>query len=216
MKFFLKFKFKKIKINYRKKNNIYDYTSNISLKNKNYFFRNKTHFALFKFVKYIIKSGVSKKIIILILKIFNVFLKFLKSYSLFENELNDQIEIRSYNFIADRNLYFINFFFKDMLDLLNPAFNLKMTKKDKAYRLETGSFYKDEISYVFPEKRMGLIFNWLFFYSNTFNDKKFYDRLLKSLFFTYFERRHSFLYLKKITIYIKLIELKKKKDNLGF
>jgi hypothetical protein len=63
---------------------------------------------------------------------------------------------------------------------------------------------------------VGIIFNWLFFYSNTFNDKKFFDRILKSLLYTYFERRSSYLYLKKIEIYMKLIESKKKKDRLGF
>ena len=214
MKFFSKTKCKKIK--WRGKKYLFNYLTNTSVKKRDFFFRNKTHFLFFKFVKAIAKKGDNKKIMLLLLNVFNIFFNFIKSYNIFDTDLDDLIEIRSYNFVADRNLFFINFFFKNILELLNPTFNLKLSKIPENLKKETDGKFKDSLIYLFPEKRVGIIFNWLFFYSNTFNDKKFFDRILKSLLYTYFERRSSYLYLKKIEIYMKLIESKKKKDRLGF
>ena len=191
MKFFSKIKFKKIK--WRNKKYLFNYITRVNEKKRDFFFRNKTHYLFFKFVKAIVKKGLTKKITLVLLNIFNIFFKFIKSYDIFDTDLDDLIEIRSYNFIADRNLFFINFFFKNIMELLNPTFNLKFSKVPENLKKEITSKFRDNLVYLFPEKRFNIIFNWLFFYSNTFSDKKFSDRILKSLLYTYFESRSSFL-----------------------
>lgn len=96
---------------------------------------------------------------LLLLNVFNIFFNFIKSYNIFDTDLDDLIEIRSYNFVADRNLFFINFFFKNILELLNPTFNLKLSKIPENLKKETDGKFKDSLIYLFPEKRVGIIFN---------------------------------------------------------
>ena len=87
MKFFSKIKFKKIK--WRNKKYLFNYITRVNEKKRDFFFRNKTHYLFFKFVKAIVKKGLTKKITLVLLNIFNIFFKFIKSYDIFDTDLDD-------------------------------------------------------------------------------------------------------------------------------
>jgi len=214
LKFFL---FKKINKSSKYKNNTtsYLFKINSNLKNKNIIFsKNTTHLYIFKFINTFLKKGMKKKILLLLTSAFTTFFNFTKYSSVYTvQHLSNYIEMYRHNLAINKNLFFINFILRDIFNLLNPAFNLKLVIKNKKKRKKTKKKYTYQINYIFPEKRLSLVYKWINLYSNYFLDKSFKTRIFKSLFYTYIERRNSFLYQKKIEIYNQFIKSKKKKED---
>lgn len=214
MKFFL---FKKINKSSKYKNNttLYIFKMNPQLKNKNIiFFKNTTHMYIFKFLSTFLKKGMKKKILLLLTSVFTAFFNFTKYSSIYNvQHLSNYIEMYRHNLVINKNLFFINFILRDIFNLLNPAFNLKLVIQNKKKRKKTKKKYAYQINYIFPEKRLSLVYKWISLYANYFLDKSFKTRIFKSLFYTYIERRNSFLYQKKIEIYHQFIKSKKKKED---
>jgi len=182
-------------------------------KKKNSLLSDKNHTHTATLISTLMRKGGKKKLTLMFASIFKTLFTFIQSHELFTNDLKNYLEIYRHNFVANKNLFLINFFIKDIFALLNPAFNVKLKLVNKKKRKKTKKKYTSTINYVFPEKRKGVVFKWLGLYSNYFLDKTTKTRILKSIFYTYVERRQSFLYLKKLEIYSQFIKSKKKKSN---
>lgn len=111
------------------------------------------------FAKLILKKGKKKKVLLMISTIFEMFNKLIKQFTFYKNfPLQNFLEIYTYNLKANRNLYLINFILREVFNLLNPAFNYKLTIQNKKKRKKTKKKYKAQISYIFPNKRISLVY----------------------------------------------------------
>jgi len=70
--------------------------------------------------------------------------------------------------------------------------------------------YTSKVLYIFPENRDNIVLKWVYMYSNYFLDKTALIRIFKAIFYTLLEQRDSFLFLKKMEIYLLYIKTQKK------
>jgi len=112
-----------------------------------------------------------------------------------------------------KNFYNISFFLNTICSFLAPRFNLQCLSVPKKYRKKFKCRYLFRLKYVkfFNESKKCL--KWLVLYSNQFFKYKVESRLLNSLLLTFFEEKKSFLYLKKIAIYKKMLIKSKVKST---
>jgi len=128
---------------------------------KNYYLSGLSHVYIQKFININLKKDLKKKIKIIFSKIFSIFFNFLKNTDIISHDLQNLLEIQSHNFLINKNLYFLNVFFKNIFFLLKPTFiikflknkNKKIKKNDIRYRK-----YTSKIEYVFLEKRENIAF----------------------------------------------------------
>ena len=106
------------------KKNIF-FSSNI----ENYFFTNSTHRVLRKLTQISQTKGLKRKLDLTFGKIFSLFFSFLKFNDVIFTDLKKQLELQKHNFIANKNLFFLNVFFKNLFTLLKPTFTLSLSKK---------------------------------------------------------------------------------------
>lgn len=183
---------------------------------KNYYLSGLSHSYIQKFIKINLKKGLKKKVKIIFSKIFSIFFNFFKNTDIITHDLQNLLEMQSHNFLINKNLYFLNIFLKSIYFLLKPTFIIKFLKnKNKKIKKNDIRYkkYISKIEYVFPEKRENIAFKWLYLYSNHFLDKKFFLRMFKSLFYTFLEKKNSFLYLKKIETYIRFTKIQGNKKK---
>lgn len=127
-------------------------------KKKNLLLSDKNHIHVATLITTLMKKGSKKKLTLMFASIFKTLFTFIQSHELFTNDLRNYLEIYKHNFVANKNLFLINFFIKDIFALLNPAFNVKLKLVNKKKRKKTKKKYTSTISYVFPEKRNGVVF----------------------------------------------------------
>jgi hypothetical protein len=215
MKFFFLKKTKKIKLNKWEKNKIL--TNRICFSNISSYALAGSHRVIKKFLSINQKKGLKKKLAILFSKVFLTIFKFFKNNNFtFLNDLQNLIELQQHNFILNKNLYFLNIIFKNLLKMIQPTFHISfLNKKNKKNKKKDVGYkkFKAKIAYVFPEQRENIALRWLILYSNHFNDKTFFHRIFKSLFYTFVERKTSFLYIKKIETYSLFSDKKLIKKN---
>lgn len=173
---------------------------------------NSQHVLIGKLITNFLKKGLKKKKIVNLTKLFCYFFNFLKFKDLYVlPHVKETVEIHNHNFNLNKNLYLINFVLAEIVKILNPAFNLKLISKKK--KKKNQAKMSSKISYVFPKKRISLIYRWIYYYANSFPDKSSFSRLFKAIFYTYVERRRSFLYVKKLEVYNKYMSSKRRKKE---
>jgi len=106
------------------------------------------------------------------------------------------------------NNFSVNCILKWLSNFLNPIFDIVCYEVPKKYKkkLKKNYFFKLKYNYFHTRKRIA--YKWLYKYSNSFNDRNFSKRLLKSIFFTLVSGKNSYLYNKKIHIYTKFLQRK--------
>ena len=134
------------------KKNIF-FSSNI----ENYFFTNSTHRVLRKLTQISQTKGLKRKLDLTFGKIFSLFFSFLKFNDVIFTDLKKQLELQKHNFIANKNLFFLNVFFKNLFTLLKPTFTLSLSKKKNLKKNKKKGVkqqkYSSKLLYIFPEKR---------------------------------------------------------------
>jgi hypothetical protein len=160
--------------------------------------------------------GSKRKLDLIFGKVFKLFFNFLGSNDIIFTDLQKQIEIQKHNFGANNNLFFLNIFFRNLFILLKPLFTLGLDKKRTKGKKKdlSAELYTSKVLYIFPENRENVVLKWLYMYSNCFIDKKLYVRIFKTLFYTLLEQRESFLFIKKIEIYLSYIKDQKKSKRI--
>lgn len=115
---------------------------------------------------------------------------------------------------AAKSTYFfsINFFLQTICKFLTFRFNVHCLKVPKRLRrkLRAKVFFRIKYVQFHNDFKKGL--KWLFLYRNYFDRVGFRNRLLCALLHTFFEEKKSFLYLKKIQIYKKVLIKSKTKE----
>jgi len=192
--------FLKQKLSY-KNLHLLNHSTSLGIQKKNYWFNN--------FVAVLLKKGLKKKLQLSMSVVFMNIINTICNNKIQSIEPQKTLEIYYHNMSSNKNNATVNFFLSELLNLLNPAFNLKLGKQNKKKK-KVKSKYMFSINYIFPQKRSNIVFKWLNMYSNYFVDKKFSTRLFKSLFYTYLEKKNSFLYIRKLEMYNQYLQSKKK------
>jgi hypothetical protein len=93
------------------------------------------------------------------------------------------------------------FIFGNTLDLVKPPFVVKSVLVPKKLRKKSKKKYLIKIVYKDNNKRVRSALKQLFHYSNKFNDGSFGIRLYKSVLFSFLDRKNSYLFKLKTTIF---------------
>ena len=104
------------------------------------------------------------------------------------------------------DFYSINFIFQTICDFLTPRFTLICEKISKRLKKKLKKKYRFKIKYVPLHTDFKKALKWVYLYSMLFDKVKLSIRLFYSIFTTFFEEKKSFLYLKKIKIYKKVLK----------
>lgn len=159
------------------------------------------------YINFFFKNGLKKKIKLQLLKSFNFFfLFFYNNNNVWEN-FQKNINILKNSFFLNFNFFRINLILEFLINFLNPVFDLLCYNKPNTYKKksDTGFFFK--LKYLDYNLRKKRALKWLYLYSLNFNDRLFFKKIFKSIFFTFIEGKNSFLYKKKIQIYKKTIKI---------
>jgi len=180
--------------------------------NSNDFFNNHSHAVLKKWTQTVQTRGAKRKLDLIFGNVFKLFFGFLRSNDIIFTDLRQQLEVQKHNFGANSNLFFLNIFFKNLFLLLRPMFVLGLDKiKTKGKKKDPkAEIYTSKVLYIFPENRDNIVLKWVYMYSNYFLDKTALIRIFKAIFYTLLEQRDSFLFLKKMEIYLLYIKTQKK------
>ena len=188
-----------------------DYTFFIKKKNFWLFYDKNKNKYLERFIRMLIVNGNKKKIKLYLSKSFYNFFYLINLKNKFFLDFFKILEIINHNFKINRNLYFISSIIKTVSNIISTSYQIQILKIKK--KKKTKPTIKTIIDYIFPKNRTNLSFQWIIFYSKVFSDGLFYDRLFKSIFYTYIEGKDSYLFQKKIQTYNLLFEVLKKKKN---
>lgn len=93
------------------------------------------------------------------------------------------------------------FIFESTLSLIKPPFVVKSILVPKKLRKKSKKKYLVKIVYKSNNKRVKSALRQLCHYSNKFNDGNFNVRLYKSILFSFLERKNSYLFKLKTTIF---------------
>lgn len=178
-----------------------------------YYYYNNSDFIKI-FLNLLQEKGKKKKIKLLFSKIFHYFY-YMVSYNDTAKDFFDNIYFLKYKFSSSNLYYTINIIIMLAIRDLHSSFRLicKKKKKKKKKLPKGEKKYYVQADYVFEEDRRNIALKWLHFYANSLFNKKFEDRLFKSIILTYTEGRESYLFKKKILIYEFYMNSKKKKDK---
>ena len=194
----------RLKINNIKKKNFHINTKINLYNNLSVFITKKL---LNSYVNFFFKNGLKKKIKLQLLKSFNLFFLFFSNNDISWDIYQKQIFILKNGFFLNLNFFKINIIFKYLVHLLNPLFDLSCynipQSKNRRQKKQNGHIYK--FKYLKVERREKRAIKWLYLYSLNFNDKLFFKKIFKSLFFTFLDGKNSFLYKKKIQIYSRIL-----------
>jgi hypothetical protein len=93
------------------------------------------------------------------------------------------------------------FIFENTLSLIKPPFVVKSILVPKKLRKKSKKKYLVKIVYKNNNKRVKSALRQLCHYSNKFNDGNFNVRLYKSVLFSFLDRKNSYLFKLKTTIF---------------
>ena len=198
MKFFFFKKYKLWPVSRKNIHTIIKYNQQNIIFKKNYFN---------DYLNFFFKNGLKKKIKLQLLKSFNFFfLFFYNNNNIWEN-FQKNINILKNSFFLNFNFFKINLILEFLINLLNPVFDFLCYNKPKTYKKKSkvGFFFK--LKYLNYNLRKKRAIKWLYLYSLNFNDRLFFKKIFKSIFFTFIEGKNSFLYKKKIQVYKKTIKI---------
>lgn len=188
-----------------------DFIFYVQEKNFNLFLSKNSYLYLERFLKILVVNGNKKKIKIYLSKSFFNFFYLINLKNKFFDGFSNILEIINHNFKINKNLYLISSIIQTVSEIVSTNYQIKITKVRK--KKKTKPTTKISVDYVYPKNRVNLSFQWIILYSKSFNDTLFYNRLFKSIFYTYVEGKSSYLFLKKIQTYNFMFELNKKKKK---
>lgn len=200
MKFFFSRKYKTYvlkNINFNKN------LSNLILPKQNNFLK-QNYFN--NYINFFFKSGLKKKIKLQLLKSFNFFFLFFTTNSIQWTNFQGNIDILKNSFFLNFNFFKINLILEYLINLLNPIFDVECHNVPKTYKKKSKTNFFFKLKYLNYNLRKKRALKWLYLYSLNFNDRLFFKKIFKSIFFTFIEGKNSFLYKKKIQIYKKIIK----------
>ena len=117
----------------------------------------QSHLSATQLINVSLKKGLKKKKLVSLSQIFNLFFSFLKLKGFYPIvHLKEALEIHNHNFNLNKNLYLVNFILNEIIKTLNPAFNIKLVSKKKRKKNQTKLATK--INYIFPKKRLNLVY----------------------------------------------------------
>lgn len=218
MKFFLKNEHKgliKITKKIKKDSNKSCFNIFFNYKDYYYYYYNNSDF-IKTFLNLIFEKGKKKKIKLFFSKIFNYFYYIVSYNNQITKDFFNNIHFIKYKLDLSNLYYTINIIIMLAVRDLYSSFKLiyKKIHKKKKKKVQKGEKkYFLLADYVFEEDRKNIALKWLHLYSGSFLDKKFVDRLFKSIMITYSEGCESYLFEKKIAIYEFYMESKKKKNK---
>lgn len=122
------------------------------------------------------------------------------------NTLQSSIDILKNSFFLNFNFFKINLILEFLINLLNPIFDIECHDIPKKYKKKSKQQFSFKIKYLNTNLRKKRALKWLYLYSLNFDEKLFFKKIFKSIFFTFLEGKNSFLYKKKIQIYKKVIK----------
>ena len=158
------------------------------------------------YVNFFFKNGLKKKIKLQLLKSFNFFFLFFTTNSIQWTNFQDNINILKNSFFLNFNFFKINLILEYLINLLNPIFDVECHNIPKTYKKKSKKNFFFKLKYLNYNLRKKRALKWLYLYSLNFNDRLFFKKIFKSIFFTFLEGKNSFLYKKKIQIYKKIIK----------
>jgi hypothetical protein len=114
-----------------------------------------------------------------------------------------------YNFSKENNFFFdFNFILNNLISLNESIFNIKVLKLNKKNKKRLKKKYDFEVKYLKKHKRAGNVFKALHLFSNSFNYYNYNERLLASIFTTFFFQKSSKIYKKKLLAYSSILKKK--------
>lgn len=158
------------------------------------------------YVNFFFKDGLKKKIKLQLLKSFNFFFLFFTTNSIQWSSYQGNIDILKNSFFLNLNFFKINLILEYLVNLLNPIFDVECHNIPKTYKKKSKKNFFFKLKYLNYNLRKKRALKWLYLYSLNFNDRLFFKKIFKSIFFTFLEGKNSFLYKKKIQIYKKIIK----------
>ena len=158
------------------------------------------------YVNFFFKEGLKKKIKLQLLKSFNFFFLFFTTNSIQWSSYQGNIDILKNSFFLNLNFFKIDLILEYLVNLLNPIFDVECHNIPKTYKKKSKKNFFFKLKYLNYNLRKKRALKWLYLYSLNFNDRLFFKKIFKSIFFTFLEGKNSFLYKKKIQIYKKIIK----------
>ena len=158
------------------------------------------------YINFFFKDGLKKKIKLQLLKSFNFFFLFFTTNSTQWLNFQGNIDILKNSFFLNFNFFKINLILEYLINLLNPIFDVECHNIPKTYKKKSKKNFFFKLKYLNYNLRKKRALKWLYLYSLNFNDRLFFKKIFKSIFFTFIEGKNSFLYKKKIQIYKKIIK----------
>lgn len=164
------------------------------------------------FINITIKRGLKLKYANITSKAFQIFFFFFKRNDPLFHGFSHFFKWASF---STKYTYFfsINFLLKIISEFLAPRFTVQCEKLSKRLKKKTKLKYKFRLKYVQFHNDFKKALKWIYFYSKFFNKATLSGRLFYAILFTFFEEKKSFLYLKKIKIYKKMLKKSRARDN---
>jgi len=164
------------------------------------------------FTNLITKGGLKLKYANIVSKSFQIFFFFFKRNDPLFHDFSNFF--KWFSFAAKHSYFFsINLLLKIISDFLAPRFIIQCDKLPKRLKKRMKVKYKFRLKYVQFHNDFKKALKWLYFYSKFFNKATLSGRLFYAILFTFFEEKKSFLYLKKIKIYQKMLKKVRARDN---
>lgn len=187
--------------------------SNFS-KNLLFFFKprlyilNKNKNNLDKFLNGVFLNGDKIKFFNYLNKVVNIFyFSFIHKSSFLQNKFDNYTLF--YNFSKENDFFYnFDFILNNLVSLNESIFSIKVLKLNKKTKKKLKKKYDFEVKYLKKEKRANNVFKSIHLHSNSFNYYKYNERLLASIFTTFFFQKSSKIYKKKLLAYSSIFKKK--------
>jgi hypothetical protein len=182
-------------------------------KNKTFFLKKETSTNdnknnIDKFMNVILSNGNKLKFTKSLNNVVNVFYFSFFYKNLFLQNKFDNYTL-FYNFSKENDFFFnFNFILNNLVSLNESIFNIKVIKVGKKSKKKVKKKYDFEVKYLKKQKRAGIVFKSIHLNSNSFNYYKYDERLLASIFTTFFFQKSSKIYKKKLLAYSSILKKK--------
>jgi hypothetical protein len=177
-----------------------------SSKHVNFINKNKSN--LDKLLNVILSNGDKLKFLKSLNSMVNIFyFSFIHKSVFLQNKFDTYTLF--YNFSKENDFFFnFDFILNNIVNLNESIFNIKVLKLNKRNKKRLKKKYDFEIKYLKKEKRAGNVFKSLHLFSNSFNYYKYNERILASVFTTFFFQKSSKIYKKKLLAYSSILKKK--------
>lgn len=161
-----------------------------------------------KFLNVLFANGDKLKFFTALNKVANIFyFSFIHKSSFLQNKFDNYSLF--YNFSKENDFFFdFNFILNNLVTLNESIFIIKVLKLNKKTKKKLKKKYDFEVKYLKKEKRAGNVFKSIHLNSNSFNYYKYDERLLASIFTTFFFQKSSKIYKKKLLAYSSILKKK--------